>query len=150
MREIKRNLVYIISSPNELHNLFKKDTRRAKQIELWGKVEKKNERRKIFMSRLNSLFNQHQHATSQLIKHRKEYSESGKESLAIHGNILQFENDISSLRDQIETNKNKINFENYKLASVEKVVSANSSIIEYICADLARISKDIEVRANCI
>jgi hypothetical protein len=96
-------------------------------------------------TRVSSLLQQHHHATTLLLKHQKESQEKGKEALGISDAILFFNKQILNLKEQIESIKNKINFENYKLASVEKGISSNSSIIYYFCDDLKRISKEIEV-----
>jgi uncharacterized membrane protein YheB (UPF0754 family) len=94
---------------------------------------------------------QHQQASTLLLKHQKESQDAGIESLAISSTIITFNNQILALKDQIAAITIKIIDEKFKLASVDKIVAANSSIVEYICGNLKRLSQEIqEVHARCL
>jgi hypothetical protein len=71
-----------------------------------------------------------------LLKHQQDSQEKSKEALVISEKILTLNNQV------IE--------ENYKLAGVEKDIAANSTIIEFICGDMHRISSQIEVKTSSI
>jgi hypothetical protein len=68
----------------------------------------------------------------QLLKHQQDSQSKFKHALEISERILALNNQLIA--------------ENYKLAGVEKDISANSIIIDYICSDMKKIGRDIEVQ----
>jgi hypothetical protein len=84
----------------------------------------------------HSLLKQHQNKTASLLERQRDSQEKSKEALAISERILELNNQIIA--------------ENYKLASVEKDIAANSTIVEYICGNLRNISSEIEASALLI
>jgi hypothetical protein len=83
-----------------------------------------------------SLYLQYQYKTASLLERQQDSQEKSKEALAISERILELNNQIIA--------------ENYKLASVEKDIAANSTIVEYICGNLKNITGEIEASALLI
>jgi hypothetical protein len=81
----------------------------------------------------SSLFQQYKNKTNSLLERQQDSQKKGQEAFAISERILDLNNQIIA--------------ENYRLASVEKDIAANSTIVQYICGNLNSISREIVVCA---
>jgi hypothetical protein len=73
---------------------------------------------------LDTLFKRYRQEAEQLLSRQKDSQQKTKEALLISEKILKLNNQVLA--------------ETYKLAGVEKDISASSVIMEFICSDLVR------------